>query len=412
MALVDVASLKPLSEYCEEVGTHAACLLARRVRSRLGSNRSLESNVPVPCFETSREDACDEAADLMSQSESDDEPGESTYYDVLYCAPDADETQLRQAYKQQALHWHPDKNSDPEAEERFKLINTAWSVLSDSAKRAAYDRRVLHGEHDEGQDASHEYSAAVAREAWQAFMKADELQRRTQARRERSLVIGVCSLVLSAVGLLLLLWNFAGDSILLFPPPLELRNDELSRFPLDLDFKRFSERLTARHTSRLPKESAAWLAYGARFFGAYGPSLLRTHTPYLRLLLNRTSEIRRAPTAGGAPGRGYLLKSAHDGEDIYGRPINLVSNTYLFLTSERPTTWPAVSVCVRLLRSGGAKHKEWWDDMSRAVGGRLRPIALAVAPNSECQPEFGLPVLALTTTGALLAATLAVRLLA
>ena len=352
----------------------------------------------------------------MSQSESDDERGE-TLYDVLYCAPDADETQLRQAYKQQALHWHPDKNSDPEAEERFKRINEAWSVLSDSSKRAAYDRRVLRGEHDEGQDASHEYSAAVAREAWQAFMRAEELQRRTQVRRERSLVVGVCSLALSAAGLLLLLWSFAGDSPLLFPPPLELRNDELSRFPLDLDFKRFSERLSARHISRLPEKSAAWLAYctslGARFFGAYGPSLLRTHTPYLRLLLNRTSEIRRAPTAGGAPaGRAYLLKSAHHGEDIYGRPIDLVSHTYLFLTGERPATWPALSVCVRLLRSGGARQKEWWDDMSRAVGGRLRPIALAVAPNSECQPEFGLPVLVVSTAGALLAATLSVRLLA
>ena len=51
-----------------------------------------------------------------SESEPEDEQQGETLYGILYCAPSADETQLRQAYKQQALHWHPDKNDDPEAE--------------------------------------------------------------------------------------------------------------------------------------------------------------------------------------------------------------------------------------------------------------------------------------------------------
>ena len=63
------------------------------------------------------------------------------YYEVLGVAKDATEEQIRKAYKKLALRWHPDKNPDnkKEAEEKFKEINEAYSVLSDPKKRNEYD---------------------------------------------------------------------------------------------------------------------------------------------------------------------------------------------------------------------------------------------------------------------------------
>jgi len=63
------------------------------------------------------------------------------YYEVLGVQKDATEEQIRKAYKKLALRWHPDKNPDnkKEAEEKFKEINEAYSVLSDLQKRSNYD---------------------------------------------------------------------------------------------------------------------------------------------------------------------------------------------------------------------------------------------------------------------------------
>jgi curved DNA-binding protein CbpA len=43
----------------------------------------------------------------------------------------ATEREVRMAFRKLALQFHPDKNKDPEAEERFKMVNLAYSVLSD-----------------------------------------------------------------------------------------------------------------------------------------------------------------------------------------------------------------------------------------------------------------------------------------
>jgi len=63
------------------------------------------------------------------------------YYEVLGIGRDADDQQVKSAYRKMALQYHPDRNpGDPEAEERFKECAEAYSVLSDGQKRAAYDR--------------------------------------------------------------------------------------------------------------------------------------------------------------------------------------------------------------------------------------------------------------------------------
>ena len=63
------------------------------------------------------------------------------YYDVLGCGKDAEEPELKKAYRRLAMKYHPDRNQDnPEAENQFKEAKEAYEILSDSEKRAAYDQ--------------------------------------------------------------------------------------------------------------------------------------------------------------------------------------------------------------------------------------------------------------------------------
>lgn len=63
------------------------------------------------------------------------------YYEVLGVAREASDDEIRKAYRQSALKYHPDRNQgDAGAEAKFKEATEAYSVLSDREKRAAYDR--------------------------------------------------------------------------------------------------------------------------------------------------------------------------------------------------------------------------------------------------------------------------------
>ncbi len=63
------------------------------------------------------------------------------YYEVLGVERGAGEADLKKAFRSLARQYHPDANpGDPTAEEKFKEINEAYSVLSDPEKRARYDR--------------------------------------------------------------------------------------------------------------------------------------------------------------------------------------------------------------------------------------------------------------------------------
>ncbi len=62
------------------------------------------------------------------------------YYEVLGVSKNASVSEIKAAYRKQALKWHPDRNKSPEANKRFKEINKAFEVLSDPKKREVYDQ--------------------------------------------------------------------------------------------------------------------------------------------------------------------------------------------------------------------------------------------------------------------------------
>ena len=70
----------------------------------------------------------------IASKKSDDE---NDFYKILGIKKDATDAEIKKAYRKLALKWHPDKNPNnrEEAEEKFKKINEAYSVLSDKNKR-------------------------------------------------------------------------------------------------------------------------------------------------------------------------------------------------------------------------------------------------------------------------------------
>ncbi|MFI5279845.1 MAG: molecular chaperone DnaJ [Gemmatimonadales bacterium] len=64
----------------------------------------------------------------------------SDYYRILGVERGADEAELKKAYRKLAMTFHPDRNTEPDAEARFKEITEAYEVLRDPDKRALYDR--------------------------------------------------------------------------------------------------------------------------------------------------------------------------------------------------------------------------------------------------------------------------------
>lgn len=71
------------------------------------------------------------------------------YYKILGVSKTANEKQIKKAFRKLAIQFHPDKNKDPDAEEKFREIAEAHDVLSDTTKRQKYDRFGADGLHDQ-----------------------------------------------------------------------------------------------------------------------------------------------------------------------------------------------------------------------------------------------------------------------
>jgi len=62
------------------------------------------------------------------------------YYEVLGISKNATQQEVKKAFRKMAMKYHPDRNKESDAEEKFKEINEANEVLSDEQKRAQYDQ--------------------------------------------------------------------------------------------------------------------------------------------------------------------------------------------------------------------------------------------------------------------------------
>ncbi|KAG6832669.1 hypothetical protein H0H87_000851 [Tephrocybe sp. NHM501043] len=108
-------------------------------------------------------------------------PVETEYYDLLGVKVDADDTELKKAYRKQAMKYHPDKNPSPDAEEKFKDISKAYQVLSDSNLRAVYDKNGKSMVDSEGgvkmEDAAGFFANVFGGERFVEYVRAALLQR-------------------------------------------------------------------------------------------------------------------------------------------------------------------------------------------------------------------------------------------
>lgn len=65
-----------------------------------------------------------------------------TYYEILGVGRSSQDEELKTAYRALAKRWHPDVCRLPEAESRFKELQTAYAVLSDKRQRREYDKSL------------------------------------------------------------------------------------------------------------------------------------------------------------------------------------------------------------------------------------------------------------------------------
>ena len=70
----------------------------------------------------------------------------SNHYEILGISEQADENEIRKAYRSLSLKYHPDRNQEPGAGDKFREINEANEILSDSQKRQQYNHELKYGQ--------------------------------------------------------------------------------------------------------------------------------------------------------------------------------------------------------------------------------------------------------------------------
>jgi len=313
-------------------------------------------------------------------------------YAVLGVAEDASDTDIRAAYKREALKWHPDKvkgDADPaEAEARFKAINHAFSTLSDPDRRADYDAGGVG-------DADVRRHEEMARAFWEEIMREDARVREARIRKERRFVRKAAAFGVWVVALTAAVNVLGAESPLFFPTPLEIANRDLGAFTLKGSFRDFTQHLMAAHLAGLPPLERA------------AASVVRTHTPFLRLALNASQPDVRKPPTSTRP-KAALVGSRRR---VGARTFVLETLVHPLDPRRPPTPWPPRDgvICAALLKSYTASKETWHDELKAAVerdssGRKLRPFALVAADASECRASVGLVAVAGVALAAALAA--------
>mmetsp|Transcript_4806 Transcript_4806/g.11733 ORF Transcript_4806/g.11733 Transcript_4806/m.11733 type:complete len:363 (-) Transcript_4806:106-1194(-) len=322
------------------------------------------------------------------------------FYSILDISCDASPEECRKAFRHQALKWHPDKSDHPESEERFKQIQRAWRILSEPMSREAYDARLRLGI-DDGIDDDKIDGPGDGCEAsspmWEDIYSEDIYDDRpdglptdqyaTERRRhnECMLVMRVVCFVCCAALAATALWIFA-PATALFPVSMHASNRQFGRHSLNADFRAFTASLVAEHISRQP------------WFSNVAASLVRTHTPYLRLDVNRTDLQTTTCESFGCPKMSLLLKTprrvGHKTHSIF--TFMQADPLHPPMTADGGVHWPprgasdqTSTFCIRLYRSGSIIKKPWFDSLKNQVG-RLRPFRLVAVSDAECKAHIGL----------------------
>jgi len=99
------------------------------------------------------------------------------YYEVLGLPRHASEEEIKKAFRKLAFQYHPDRNRNPEAENKFKEINEAYQVLSDPEKKLSYDH---YGRIAEGQGGFADFGFGGLGEIFESFFGGSSFARTAQ----------------------------------------------------------------------------------------------------------------------------------------------------------------------------------------------------------------------------------------
>ena len=119
---------------------------------------------------------------------------EQTFYTLLGVSSTATAGEIKKAYHKKALQYHPDKNpGDAEAEKKFKEVNLAHEVLSDTKKREAYDRMGHSAFQNQQGGGGHEgfHRGFLRKFNFQPILRARLVKRRVQNPRQNQKVVGL-----------------------------------------------------------------------------------------------------------------------------------------------------------------------------------------------------------------------------
>lgn len=226
-------------------------------------------------------------------------------------------------------------------------------------------------------------------------MREDARVREARIRKERRFVRKAAAFGVWAVALTAAVNVLGAESPLFFPTPLEIANRDLGAFTLKGSFRDFTQHLMAAHLAGLPPLERA------------AASVVRTHTPFLRLALNASQPDVRKPPTSTRP-KAVLVGSRRR---VGARTFVLETLVHPLDPRRPPTPWPPRDgvICAALLKSYTASKETWHDELKAAVerdssGRKLRPFALVAADASECRASVGLVAVAGVALAAALAA--------
>ena len=97
--------------------------------------------------------------------------GGKDFYNILGLQRNANESEIKKAYRKLAMKWHPDKNQENKdyAEKKFKAVSEAYEILSDPKKKEIYDQYGEDGLRQDGGGGGGGFSSRDAEDIFSQF---------------------------------------------------------------------------------------------------------------------------------------------------------------------------------------------------------------------------------------------------